>query len=188
MAEEPTQAAPAAPTFDMAALERKVLSAAQSGAAQAVESVAARTRAAKADADRAAATQADPVASTVLNNPDVAATLRGIAIKADSGRDAAVFYATTPAAAKFSSAIEQRFNLLASQGIPVDRASLFNLIKGENMDTFVEAEIKRRAEEVQRAENAAVAQGSRGVPAAQVLEARDMKPDELATALEGVSF
>lgn len=187
-ATQETQAVPAAPAFDVAAMEQRLATAAQAGAARAVENIAARTRADQANRQAAERTQADPVASTVLGNDAVAGALRTVAIKADAGRDAAVFYATTPAAAKYSGAIEGRFNELLSKGIPVDRASLWNLIRGENLPTFIEEEIQNRAAAVKRAEGAAVAQGSRGVPTARVREARDMKPDELVAALENIVF
>lgn len=186
--EKETQAAPVTPTFDVAEMERRLSAAATQGAAQAVEAIAARNRNQAAETARREATQADPVAATVLGNEAVASALRNVAIKADSGRDAAVFYATTPQAAKYSGAIEQRFNHLIAQGVPVDRNSIWNLIKGENMPAFIEEEIKARAEEVKRAEQAAVAQGSRGVPTGIVREARDMKPEELETALDNVLF
>lgn len=185
---EDTQAAPAGPQFDVEAMEQRLATAAQAGAARAVESIAARTRADQQTRAAAERTQADPVASTVMGNEAVASAFRTVAIKADMGRDAAVFYATTPAAAKYSAAIEQRKNQLAAQGIPVDSASVWNLIRGENLPAFIEEEIQNRAAAVKRAEDAAVAQGSRGVPNSQVRQARDLKPDELAQALDNVLF
>lgn len=185
---EATPAGAAGPQFDVAAMERRLSDAATRGAAQAVEAIAARNRNEVAEQRRREQTQADPVAATVLGNDAVASALRNVAIKADSGRDAAVFYSTTPAAAKYSAAIEQRWNHLTAQGIPVDRASIWNLIRGENLGTFVDEEIKNRAEEIKRAEREAVAQGSRGVVPAIVREARDMKPEELETALDNVLF
>jgi hypothetical protein len=196
MADEPnTQAVPAA--FDMDALATKIgeatAAAAAKGTTAAIEGIAQRNRQQQQldqqNRDRVAATQADPVASTVLGNEAVAGALRTVAIKADSGRDAAVFYATTPDAAKYSGVIEGRFNDLIARGIPVDRASIWNLVRGENLGTFVEAEIKRRDEEVKRASDAAVAQGSRGgAPNTQIVDAHELSAEDLAKALENVSF
>ena len=127
------------------------------------------------------------MASTIL--PIVGPALREVAIKADSGRDAAVFYATTPQSHKYSGVIESRFNDLLARGIPVDRASLWNLIKGENQDAFIAEAIKQRDEEVRRAQEAATVRGTRGgAPMAQVRDPHTMTQDELATALENIAF
>ncbi len=184
MAEE-TQAAPAA--FDMDAMASQLQQAAARGTAQAIENVANRNRQEQETARAAAATQADPVASTIM--PILAPALRELAIKGDSGRDAAVFYATTPQAAKYSGVIENRFNELLRRGIPVDRASLWNLIKGENQETFVKEAIAARDQEVKNAQEAATVRGSRGgTPQGQVREATSMSQDELLKALDNVAF
>jgi hypothetical protein len=180
-----TQAAPAA--FDMDAMASRLQQAAAQGTAQAIENVARRNQEQQQQEANARATQADPVASTIM--PILAPALRELAIKGDSGRDAAVFYATTPQAAKYSGVIEARFNELLKRGIPVDRASLWNLIKGENQESFVQQAIKDRDEEVKRAQEAATVRGSRGgAPAAQVREASSMSQDELLKALDNVAF
>lgn len=186
MAEPETQAAPA-PAFDMDALASRLQQAAAQGTQQAIEGVANRNRQEQERERANAATQADPVASTIM--PILAPALRELAIKGDSGRDAAVFYATTPQAAKYSGMIENRFNELLKRGIPVDRASLWNLIKGENQDTFVAEAIKSRDAEVKAAQDAATVRGSRGgAPAGQVREATSMNRDELEKALENIAF
>src|SRR5712664_3278172 len=105
---EETQAAPAAPQFDMDALAEQLTRAAARGAAQTIESVAQRQQEQARVVAQQQQTQADPVASTILQT--VAPHLRELAIKGDSGRDAAVFYATTPASHRWSGVIEQRFN------------------------------------------------------------------------------
>lgn len=185
MAEKETQAAPA--TFDMNALASQLQQAAAHGTTQAIEQAANRNRQEQERARADAATQADPVASTIM--PLLAPAFRELAIKGDSGRDAAVFYATTPEAAKYSGQIESRFNELLKRGIPVDRASLWNLIKGENMPAFLDAEIKRREADVKAAQDAATVRGSRGgAPAGQVREATSMNRDELEKALENIAF
>lgn len=184
MAEE-TQAAPAA--FDMDAMAARLTQAAAQGTQQAIERVAQRNQDSQNRERAAAATQADPVASTIM--PILAPALRELAIKGDSGRDAAVFYATTPQAAKYSGVIESRFNELLARGIPVDRASLWNLIKGENQDSFVKEAIERRDAEVKAAQEAATVSGSRGgVPQGQIREASSMTVDELQKALDNVAF
>lgn len=181
----------AAQTIDIEAMTSRIAAEAQRAAAvgtqQAIERVAANNR---QEAERRAAaerTQADPVASTILGTVEPA--LRNIAVRADSGRDAAVFYATRPEAAKYSGQIEARFNELLARGIPVDRASIFNLLMGENLDTVVAERIAQRDEEVKRAEEAATIRGSRGgAPNQVVRDASRMKPDELEQALEGLAF
>ena len=186
MADNETQAAPAAP-FDMDAMAARLQQAAAQGTQQAIEGVARRNQAQQQQQQQAAATQADPVASTIM--PILAPALRELAIKGDSGRDAAVFYATTPQAAKYSGVIEQRFNELLARGIPVDRASLWNLIKGENQDSFVKEAIERRDSEVKAAQEAATVRGSRGgAPQGQIREASSMSQDELLKALDNVAF
>lgn len=184
MAEE-TQAAPA--TFDMQAMAHQLQEAARAGTQQAIEGVARRNQQQQQQQQAVAATQADPVASTIM--PILSPVLRELAIKGDSGRDAAVFYATTPQAAKYSGVIEARFNELLARNIPVDRASLWNLIKGENQDSFVKEAIERRDAEVKAAQEAATVRGSRGgAPSGQVREATSMSQDELLKALDNVAF
>ena len=187
MAEE-TQPQPAA--IDMDALAARLQQAAAQGTAAAIENVANRNRQQQEQERAAAATQADPIASTIM--PVLAPALRELAIKGDSGRDAAVFYATTPAAHRWSGVIEARFNDLLSRGIPVDRASLWNLIKGEQGLTadgikFEEA-VKNRDEAIKRAQEAETIRGSRGGAPAGQRDASRMTADELATALEDVAF
>jgi hypothetical protein len=181
-----TQAAPAA-AFDMDALAARLQQSASQGVQQAIEGVARRNQDQQNRERANAATQADPVASTIM--PILAPALRELAIKGDSGRDAAVFYATTPQAAKYSGGIEARFNELLARGIPVDRASLWNLIKGENQETFVAEAIKNRDAEVKAAQDAATVRGSRGgAPQGQIREASGMTQDELLKALDNVAF
>ena len=189
MAEE-TQAAPAAQQFDLNAMAERLSQAAAQGTAQAIERVAQRQQEQARVVQQQQQTQADPVASTILQT--VAPHLRELAIKGDSGRDAAVFYATTPAAHRWSGVIEQRFNDLLARNIPVDRASLWNLIKGEQGLTadgikFEEA-VKRRDEEIQRAKDAETIRGSRGGVNTQTRDASSMTTDELSKALEDVAF
>lgn len=184
--EQQTQPAPA-PAIDVDALAQRLQQAAAQGTAQAIENVAQRQQRQQQAQAAQAATQADPVASTVL--PVVTPALRELAVKADSGRDAAIFYATNPAAAKFAPQIEARHNDLIARGIPVDRNSIFNLIKGENQEQFIAEEIKRRDDAVKAAQEAATVRGSRGgAPAGQVREATSMTADELSKALENVTF
>lgn len=190
MAGETEPQAAAAPQIDLDALAARLQQAAAQGTQAAIEGVARRQQHQQAAAAAAAATQADPVASTIM--PIIAPALRELAIKGDSGRDAAVFYATTPAAHRFSGQIESRFNDLAARNIPVDRASIWNLIKGEQGLTpggltFDEA-IKQRDEEVKRAQEATTVRGSRGTPTAPVRDPYSMTPDELASAIDGVAF
>jgi hypothetical protein len=185
----------AAPTIDLEAMATRIGQEAQRAAAagtqQAIERVAANQRAAQERQQQQERTQADPVASTIMGTMEPA--LRNIAIRADSGRDAAVFYTTTPAAGRFSGVIEARFNDLLARGIPVDRASIWNLIKGEQGLTHegitFEEQIKRRDEEVKRAEEAATIRGSRGgAPSQMVRDARSMSAEDLDKALEDVAF
>lgn len=185
MAEE-TQAAPAAQAFDVNAMAAQLQNAAAAGTRQAIEAVAARTQQERQEAVRQQQTQADPVASTILQTVEPA--LRNIAIKGDSGRDAAIFYATTPAAAKYAQQIETRHNELLNRGIPVDRASLWNLIRGENLDAFVEERVKQRDADLKRAQEAETVRGTRGAPMEPVRDAREMSPEDLAKAIENVSF
>jgi hypothetical protein len=185
MAEE-TQPTPGA-GIDMEALAMRLQNAAAAGTAQAIEGAARRNQQQLQQQEQQRQTQADPVASTIM--PVIGPALREVAIKADSGRDAAVFYATTPSSHKYSGLIETRFNELLARGIPVDRASLWNLIKGENQETFVAQAIKERDEEVKKAQEAATVRGSRGgAPAAPVRDASSMTADELSKALEDVAF
>jgi hypothetical protein len=189
--EKETQAAPAAPQFDMNAMADRLAQAAAVGTQQAIERVAQRNQQQQQAVERERAVQADPVASTILQT--VAPHLRDIAVKGDHGRDAAVFYATTPGAHKHSGLIESRINQLASQGIHVDRASVFNLIKGEmglthEGVTFEEA-IKRRDEDVRRAEEAATVRGSRGgAPTTRLVDPYSLTTEDLGKALEDVNF
>ncbi len=185
----------AAQTIDIEALTSRLAAEAQRAAAagtqQAIERATANQRAAQERQQQQERTQADPVASTILDT--VRPMMRELAIKGDSGRDAAVFYTTTPAAGRFSGVIESRFNDLLARGIPVDRASIWNLIKGEQGLTpdglTIEDEIKRRADDVKRAEEAATIRGSRGgAPSAVTRDARSMSADELEQALDGVTF
>jgi hypothetical protein len=188
----------AAPQFDMEAMAQRIAADAQRAAAagtqQAIDRATAAANQRQQQHERQQQqerTQADPVASTILNT--VGPALRELAIKGDSGRDAAVFYTTTPAAGRFSGVIEGRFNDLLARGIPVDRASIWNLIKGEQGLTHdgitFEEQIKRRDEEVKRAEEAATIRGSRGgAPSQMIRDARAMSPEDLETALDNVAF
>ena len=164
MPDNETQPQPAAaPQIDMDALAARLQQAAAQGTAQAIERVANQNTQAQARERAAAATQADPIAQTVL--PVVAPALRELAVKADSGRDAAVFYATTPA------------------------ASLWNLIRGENLDKFVTDAIAQRDADVKAAQEATTVRGNRGgAPAQQVREASSMSREELEKSLENVAF
>jgi hypothetical protein len=182
-------------TVDLEAMASRIAAEAQRAAAagtqQAIERVAANQRQAQERQQQQERTQADPVANTIMST--VGPVLRELAIKGDSGRDAAVFYTTTPAAGRFSSVIEARFNDLLARGIPVDRASIWNLIKGEQGLTHdgitFEEQIKRRDEEVKRAEEAATIRGSRGaVPSQITRDPFSMAPDELEKAIDGVAF
>lgn len=186
--EKQTQAAPA---FDMDAMAARLQDAAARGTAQAIENVAARSqqqaeqRAAQEESNRR--TQADPVAQTVW--PVIGPALREVAVKADHGRDAAVFYATNPTAGRYSGQIEARVNELGARGIQVDRHSVYNLLKGENLNSFVDEEIKNRASKVREAEQAAVVAGSRGgTIGQQARDPYDMTQEELTQALDNIAF
>ena len=191
---EDTQPQPAQ-TIDIEAMTSRIAAEAQRAAAvgtqQAIERVAANQRQAQERQQQQAQTQADPVASTILST--VGPALRELAIKCDSGRDSAAFYCSTPAAGRFSQVIESRFNDLLARGIPVDRASIWNLIKGEQGLTHdgitFEEQIKKRDEEVRRAEEAATIRGSRGgAPSHMVRDPRSMSAEDLDKALEDVAF
>jgi GAF domain-containing protein len=165
--------------------------AAARGTTQAIENVSARAqqqaeqREAQAEASRR--TQADPVAQTVW--PVVGPALRDVAIKADHGRDAAIFYATNPSAGRYSGQIEARVNELGARNIQVDRHSVFNLLKGENLSSFVDEEIKNRENKIREAEQAAVISGSRGgTIGQQARDPYDMTPEELTQALDNIAF
>ena len=187
-----TQPAPAAPQIDVNAMAERLAAAAAQGTQQAIERVAARNQAQAAAAEQTRQTQADPVASTILST--VGPALRELAVKGDSGRDAAVFYATAGAGARrFAAQIEARHNELLARGIPVDRASLWNLIKGENgiddNGETVDQAIKRRDAEVRRAAEAETVRGSRGgAPDPRAVDPYSQAPDELAKSLEGLPF
>jgi len=189
--EKETQAAPAAPAFDMNAMADRLAQAAAAGTQQAIERVAARNQQQQQAAEQQRQTQADPVASTILNT--VAPLLQKVAVKGDHGRDAAIFYATNPAAAKFSGVIEGRVNELSARNIEVDRHSVWNLIKGEqglNADglTFDQA-LERREAEVKAAREAETIRGSRGgAPAPILRDPTSMSAEELEKAMENVAF
>jgi hypothetical protein len=160
----------AAPQFDMAALTAQLQQAAAQGTQQAIEGVARRNAAEQRAQQAQAATQADPIASTIM--PVIAPALRELAIKGDSGRDAAVFYATTPQSHKYSGVIEQRFNELLARGIPVDRASLWNLIKGRTRSSSS----RKPSRTVMRKSSAPRRLRRFAAPAAALRKARFVRP------------
>lgn len=194
MADQPTQAPPAATATlsdeAMAAISAKIAAESAAAVKAGIAEVARSNQRQAEQAQRQKAQAEDPVAAAVL--PVVAPFLRDIGIKADHGRDAAIFYSTTPEAGPYSGQIEARCSELTARGIPVDRHSVWNLIKGENLDSFIDKEIERRAQAVKDAEEARTIRGTRGgEPRGRVLDAdtaRTMGADDLAKALDGIAF
>lgn len=130
---------------------------------------------------------ANPMQSLI--DPIIQPHLRRLEAQTAAAQDAAIFYASTPEAAKYRDEIEKGFNQMLSQGSPVARAGIWDWYKGKNQQKFIDAAIKDHDSELQKAkeaEDAATGHGPGGK--ARQTDAYTMTEEELGKALENVSF
>ncbi len=179
---------PTEPAIDLSKVQDAVKSAVSSAiadgqrTAQAHHDAAARDAAAREAAGRVAA---DPVAQVVA--PYLTPVVATMNLKSDDAKDAAIFYSTTPEASKFSAHIEAKFNECVQRGQPMNRASIWQWLKGS--EAYIAERIKQHDQEVETARQAQTLQGNRGgVPSGAPAVDVNASDDELSKALEGVQF
>lgn len=185
-------AAVAAPAFDPAQFKALVT--------EGVREVVAETQAAQqrqAQQQQAAIAQAqqsqiqtgrDPIADVIA--PVVNPMMQAAILQGQAGQDAAVFYATTPQAAKHASFIEERFQHSMAQGRPIKRSDLWHHYRGEHFEKFAAEEQAQREEAARLAEQAATVGGGmpRTLVGATPKDPHDMQPDEMDTYLSDKAF
>jgi hypothetical protein len=114
--------------------------------------------------------------------------LQPIALQTQHATDAATFYATNPQAGTHSAKIEE----LARQYPTTPRAQLWQYLKGD--DSYINSEVERRMQAAKEAADKAAQGNTVGVGGyvqhnvGQVRQASQLTPDELSSALDGISF
>lgn len=167
------------PQIDMSRLEQSMKSAVQAGIAEVVRT------APRPQPVVQRPQEPDPVAEVL--RPIVGPDLMRLNFKADDAKDAVIFYNGTPEATKHSEAIEAKFNEMAQNGRPMNRASIWQWIRGS--DAFVTERIKQRDAEIETARQAQTIQGSRGgVPTGRPNVDITTSDDDLAAAVTGLEF
>lgn len=182
--------APTEPAIDMTKFEaatKAAVSAALSEAGQAAQAERQQREAQDAAARQAAATAANPDPVADVLRPHLQPLAAMLNLKAEDAKDASVFYATTPAAGKYSAAIETKFTECVQRGQPMNRASIWQWIRGS--DAFLSERIKERDAELETARQAQTLQGSRGsLPAGTPSIDVNASDEDLAKSLENVQF
>lgn len=130
----------------------------------------------------------DPVYQHVVR-PYVEPIARQMAVQSQGALDAVKFYNQHPAAVKYMDHLEANFNQLAAQGMPFDRATIWNHYRGQNFEHFQQQ--AREEATAAAARGATIGSAGVGRPDAQPFDLNAFKRlplDEMEKALEGAKF
>lgn len=122
--------------------------------------------------------------------PIMAPEMNRLRMLAEGAQDAAVFYGTNPEAIRYKDQIETNFKALMQNGTPFTRDALLKYVKGhpENIQKLVDEGIAAEKKKLADAAEAETLGGGHRPQSAQVKDAFTASDEELAKALENVTF